>query len=147
MMADTDCPARRTSTQAHPRHVPGDYPDRLFWCVPCSALVLVWGGSGQPPPRCPECHANLFAPGILWERTRITPRGPPADRREGGGMSPTTDADWQPLRGWDLQTRREPAGRGWQASLQDDPTTWSRGDTEAEAIGTLLLRFRGDASP
>lgn len=40
-----------------------EVPDRIWWCFGCNAGVGVWGlDRGLPPPRCPGCHANDFAP-------------------------------------------------------------------------------------
>lgn len=58
---------QRSMIQLHPRHVPGDYPDRLFWCLTCSGIVLDWGGDERPPPRCPGCHRDDFAD-VRWDR-------------------------------------------------------------------------------
>lgn len=37
--------------------------------------------------------------------------------------------------------RREPAGWGWQAHVEGDTRQWSRGDTEVQAVGSLIRRL------
>lgn len=37
--------------------------------------------------------------------------------------------------------QREPAGAGWQAHVEGKPGHWSRGDSQDEAIGSLIRRL------
>lgn len=42
---------------------PWKAPERVWWCQTCRGRVGVWGGTaGKPPPRCPDCHGDNFAP-------------------------------------------------------------------------------------
>ncbi len=40
-----------------------------------------------------------------------------------------------------IEIQPEPAGRGFQAHVEGQPGHWSRGDTEDEAIGSLIRRL------
>lgn len=40
-----------------------------------------------------------------------------------------------------IVVRPEPAGRGWQAHVEGQPGHWSRGDTQDEAVGSLIRRL------
>ena len=51
------------------RAVPGDLPDRIWWCNSCPGVVEAWGRAEIPPPRCPDCHKNDFDP-VPWVRVR-----------------------------------------------------------------------------
>jgi len=37
-----------------------------------------------------------------------------------------------------VEVLREPMGPGWQAHVLGDPRSWSRGDTQDEAVGSLI---------
>jgi len=40
-----------------------------------------------------------------------------------------------------VEIRREPAGDGWQCHVEGEPGHWSRGDTQDEAVGSLIRRL------
>ena len=35
----------------------------------------------------------------------------------------------------------EPMGRGWQVHVEGQPAQWSRGDSQDEAVGSLIRRL------